>query len=47
VGKIAALCRIGFAALGLGDIDEARQSFRAALERAHASEAVSALESVA
>ncbi len=40
-GMIAALCRIGFAALALGDGDEAYERFREALERAHASEALS------
>ena len=40
-GLIAALCRIGFAALALGDGAEARERFGEALERAHASEAVS------
>ena len=40
-GTTAALCRIGFAALALADLDEAQQSFRAALERAHASAAIS------
>ena len=40
-GMIAALCRIGFAALALGDGAEARERFGEALERAHASEAVS------
>ncbi len=40
-GKIAALCRIGFAALALGDVDEAQRTFRASLERAHTSEAIS------
>ena len=40
-GKIAALCRIGFAALALGDVGEAQRTFRAALERAHASAAIS------
>ena len=40
-GMIAALCRIGFAALALGDGVEARERFGEALERAHASEAVS------
>jgi hypothetical protein len=40
-GVIAALCRIGFAALALGDGAEARERFDDALERAHASEAVS------
>ena len=40
-GMIAALCRIGFAALALGDVDEAQRTFRAALERAHASAAIS------
>jgi len=40
-GTTAALCRIGFAALALGDLDEAQRSFHAALERAHASAAIS------
>ncbi|MGI8825951.1 MAG: hypothetical protein ACR2JC_09950 [Chloroflexota bacterium] len=40
-GMIAALCRIGFAALALGGVDEAQRTFRAALERAHASAAIS------
>ena len=40
-GMIAALCRIGFAALALGEGTEARERFGEALERAHASEAVS------
>ena len=40
-GTIAALCRIGFAALALGDVGEARGAFREALERAHASAAIS------
>jgi predicted ATPase len=40
-GMITALCRIGFAALALGDVDEARRSLHAALERAHASAAIS------
>jgi len=40
-GIIAALCRIGFAALALGGVDEAQRTFRAALERAHASAAIS------
>ena len=40
-GMIAALCRIGFAALALGGVDEAKRSFHAALERAHASAAIS------
>jgi len=40
-GIIAALCRIGFAALALGDFVEATDNLRDALERAHASEAVS------
>jgi hypothetical protein len=40
-GMIAALCRIGFAALALGDTTDARAHFLDALERAHASEAVS------
>ena len=40
-GMIAALCRIGFAALALGDIDEARNVFRPALEQAHAAGAIS------
>jgi predicted ATPase/class 3 adenylate cyclase len=40
-GMIAALCRMGFAALALDDLDEARRRFRDALERAHASAAIS------
>ena len=40
-GMIATLCRIGFAALALGDGAEARERFGEALERAHASQAVS------
>ena len=40
-GMIAALCRIGFAALALGDGDEAYERFGEALDRAHASEALS------
>ena len=40
-GTIAALCRIGFATLALGGIDEAQRTFRTALERAHASAAIS------
>jgi predicted ATPase/class 3 adenylate cyclase len=40
-GLIAALCRIGFATLALGDGAEARERFGDALERAHASQAVS------
>jgi predicted ATPase len=40
-GMIAALCRIGFAALALDDVDEAQRTFREALERAHASAAIS------
>jgi predicted ATPase/class 3 adenylate cyclase len=40
-GTIVALCRIGFPALALGDAEEAARSFSEALERAHASEAVS------
>jgi tetratricopeptide (TPR) repeat protein len=40
-GLMTALCRIGFAALALGDGAEARERFCEALERAHASEAVS------
>src|SRR6266508_5158408 len=40
-GMIAALCRIGFPALALGDVDEAQRTFREALERAHASAAIS------
>ena len=40
-GMITALCRIGFAALALGDGAEARERFGEALERAHASQAVS------
>jgi hypothetical protein len=38
---LLALCRIGFAALALGDIAEARQRFDDALERARASRAIS------
>src|SRR5437879_13697153 len=38
---ITALCRIGFAALALGDVDEAQRTLRAALDRAHASAAIS------
>jgi ATP/maltotriose-dependent transcriptional regulator MalT len=38
---IAALCRIGFPALALGDEEEAVRCFGDALERAHASEAIS------
>ena len=40
-GLITALCRIGFATLALGDGAEARERFGDALERAHASQAVS------
>jgi predicted ATPase/class 3 adenylate cyclase len=40
-GTIHALCRIGFAALALGDTAEAVANLRLALERAHASEAIS------
>jgi hypothetical protein len=40
-GTIAALCRVGFAALALGDGAEARDRFCEALERAHASQAIS------
>ncbi len=40
-GIIATLCRIGFAALALGDGAEARERFGEALERAHASQAIS------
>ncbi len=40
-GTITALCRIGFAALALGDPVEAAENLRIALERAHASEAIS------
>jgi len=40
-GMIAALCRMGFAALALGDRAEAGEHLRMALERAHASQAVS------
>ena len=40
-GMITALCRIGFAALALGDVDEAQRTLRAALDRAHASAAIS------
>jgi ATP/maltotriose-dependent transcriptional regulator MalT len=39
--SIAALCRIGFAALALGQVDEAQQTLRASLEGAHASAAIS------
>ena len=41
LGDIATLCRIGFAALALGDGAEARERFGEALERAHASQAIS------
>ena len=37
----AALCRIGFGALALGSAGEAKRTFRAALEQAHASAAIS------
>jgi tetratricopeptide (TPR) repeat protein len=40
-GLITALCRIGFAALALGDGAEASERFGEALERAHASQAIS------
>ena len=40
-GLIVALCRIGFAALALGDGAEARERFGEALERAHDAQAVS------
>jgi hypothetical protein len=40
-GLITALCRIGFAALALGDGAEARACFGNALERAHGAQAVS------
>jgi tetratricopeptide (TPR) repeat protein len=40
-GMIHALCRIGFAALALGRVDEAQRTLRTALERAHASAAIS------
>jgi hypothetical protein len=40
-GLITALCRIGFAALALGDGAEAHERFGEALERAHASQAIS------
>jgi ATP/maltotriose-dependent transcriptional regulator MalT len=40
-GMIAALCRIGFPALALGDEEEAARCFGDALERAYASEAIS------
>ena len=40
-GLMTALCRIGFAALAFGDGAEARERFCEALERAHASKAVS------
>ena len=40
-GLITALCRIGFAALALGEPIEAAGNFRTALERAHTSEAIS------
>jgi predicted ATPase len=40
-GLITALCRIGFAALALGDGAEARAHFGKALDQAHASQAVS------
>ena len=40
-GLIAALCRIGFAELALGDGADARERFGEALERAHDAQAVS------
>jgi ATP/maltotriose-dependent transcriptional regulator MalT len=40
-GTTTALCRIGFAALALGDAGEAADRFRLALERAPAAEAIS------
>ena len=40
-GMIAGLCRIGLAALALGDVDEAQRTLRKALEQAHASAAIS------
>jgi predicted ATPase/class 3 adenylate cyclase len=40
-GTIIVLCRIGFATLALDDFDEAQRSFCEALERAHASAAIS------
>ncbi len=40
-GMIATLCRIGFAALAVGDGAEAGERFGEALERAHASQAIS------
>jgi tetratricopeptide (TPR) repeat protein len=40
-GMITALCRIGFAALALGDGAEARDRFEEALRRAHTAQAVS------
>jgi hypothetical protein len=40
-GSILALCRVGFAALGLGDVDEAQRTQCKALEQAHASAAIS------
>jgi len=40
-GTITALCRIGFAALALGGVEEAQRTFCAALEQAHASAAIS------
>jgi predicted ATPase/class 3 adenylate cyclase len=40
-GVITALCRIGFAALALGDGAEGRERLGEALERAHASQAIS------
>jgi len=41
LGADRALCRIGFAALALGDGAEARKRFDESLERAHAAQAVS------
>ena len=38
---IAALCRIGFAALALGDSAEARERFEEALDRARVAQAIS------
>ena len=40
-GLITALCRIGFAALALGDGAEARECFGEALDQAHDAQAVS------
>jgi hypothetical protein len=41
LSTILALCRIRFAALALGAVDDAQRTLRAALERAHASAAIS------